>query len=109
MEQLNQVNSLKFASINIYVPNIFSPTENDVEIIERYNILRSLHSYTKNTNIYKINKIEEFYNFEESEQKIIDIFLIENKNKILKWYPKFMCYIENDVLINDNNFLIFSL
>lgn len=86
--------------IDINIPN--------TTIIERYNILRNLHSYTKNTNISKITNLNEFHDLNENEQKIIDIFLLENKHKIVKWYPKFMCYIE-ELMINDNNFQIISL
>lgn len=60
-------------------------------IIERYNLLRSCHPYTKDTELNTINSMEEFIVFLEQERVIMDRFIKENSNNMIKWYPKFAC------------------
>jgi hypothetical protein len=88
----------------------------DTTIIERYNILRELHPYTKNLKLQNIENIDNFYNIAKNERLNLEKFLKENKKKIYKWYPKFICnYISNinnnifykniinDIILNNNN------
>lgn len=88
--------------IDIHIPN--------TTIIERYNILRDLHPYTKNLKITNINNINDFYKIAKNEKIIIKKFIKDNHNIINKWYPKFACYnnnmyknIINDILLNNNS------
>jgi hypothetical protein len=89
--------------IDINIPN--------TTIVERYNILRDLHPYTKNLKITNLNNINDFYNIARNEKININKFITENNNIINKWYPKFICYsnsyknknIINDILLNNNS------
>ena len=79
--------------IDINIPN--------TTIIERYNIIRELHPYTKNLKLKNIENISDFYNVLKNEHIILEKFIKENKNKINKWYPKFSCLYNNNNIIND--------
>ena len=88
--------------IDINIPN--------TTILERYSILRNLHNYTENSTINTINNLTDFELLESKENKLIELFLSENKDKIIKWFPKFICYIDNNITINDlDSFIITSL
>jgi len=89
--------------IDINIPNTTQ--------IDRYIKLRNLHTYTKNDIINNINKIEDLDDILKKEEIILNNFLNDNKNLkwFPKWYPKLMCYIENEILITQNNFNIINL
>jgi hypothetical protein len=77
----------------------------DTTILERYDILRKLHLYTQNDKLNYIDNINDFDILDNNNNKIIEQFLIEYKNKIVKWFPKFMCYINNNTIIKKNNYI----
>lgn len=58
-------------------------------IIERYNILREIHSYTFDKKLEKITNFKEFISCLDKERQNINKFLTENKKEQIKWYPKF--------------------
>jgi len=65
-------------------------------IIERYNILRHNHSFTKNTSLKNINSLHEYFELFDNERTILKNFL--NSNDSIKWYPKFACLVSNSQL-----------
>jgi len=69
----------------------------DTSIIERYNILRSSHPYTK-SHILEMNTYDEFIEEFYKERCIVKLFLQENTKQIIKWYPKFACISNNNVM-----------
>jgi SAM-dependent methyltransferase len=84
-------------------------------IIERYNILRKAHNYTNM--LYEptpITILDDYNKIHSNEHININKFLKENKNNVIKWYPKFAClynYTDNiklytqlieNVIINPN-------
>ena len=72
--------------LDINIPN--------TTFLERYNLLKSMHPYTKN--IYNSNFTQ--------EKKLIITFLSENINYQIKWFPKLTIYENNinNILLNDN-------
>jgi hypothetical protein len=87
--------------IDINIPN--------TTFIERYNILHKIHNNTNYININKINNIDEFDNLYKEYNINMNKFLINNKNKIIKWIPKFICYINNNKNINTDEYIIIYL
>ena len=84
----------------------------DTNIEERYNILRSTHSYTM-TNMLEMNTYDNFLEQFYKERQVLEGFLNDHKKHLIKWYPKFACISNNNVmkeLINNllvtNNTLI---
>lgn len=57
-------------------------------IIERYNILRNNHPYTQNNKIKMIEKYTDYLEMIKQDHNNINKFIQENKNKVIKWYPK---------------------
>ena len=65
-----------------------------MSVIERYIYLRKLHPYTKHCyNPIKINNFNKFIEILENERSIINQFIIENTDKLIKWFPKCACHI----------------
>jgi hypothetical protein len=80
----------------------------DTTIIERYYILRNLHSYTKDININNnCDNIYDFLNMQNAEEENINLFLNNTNNFNIKWYPKFAAFFNfNKNIINQNIFKI---
>ena len=82
--------------IDLYL--IFDIDIPNTTIIDRYNILRNNHSFTKDTKLNKINELKDYFELFSNERSILNNFLIHNDS--IKWYPKFSCLV-NDSKIND--------
>uniref|UniRef100_A0A6C0H8A2 Uncharacterized protein n=1 Tax=viral metagenome TaxID=1070528 RepID=A0A6C0H8A2_9ZZZZ len=77
---------------DIIIPNM--------TIIERYIYLRKLHPYTKHYyNPIKINNFKNFIEILENERSTINEFMIDNTDKLIKWFPKCACHI---IELNNN-------
>jgi SAM-dependent methyltransferase len=73
----------------------------DTSIEERYNILRSAHPYAtvsmlemKSYNTTQPNFLEQFH----KERYILKGFLNDHTKHLIKWYPKFACISNNNVM-----------
>lgn len=69
----------------------------DTSIEERYSILRSSHPYTM-SRMLEMNTYDEFIEEFYKERNIIKLFLRENTKQVIKWYPKFACFSNNNVM-----------
>jgi len=92
-----QIKAEYIEDLDLYL--IFDIDIPNTTIIDRYNFLRNAHCYTKNSSLKKINNFSEFIEMFDNERETLKIFLNENKNHTLKWYPKFGCLV-NNVCIN---------
>jgi len=80
----------------------------DTSIEERYNILRSAHPYTI-SHILEMNTYDEFIEEFYKERNNVKLFLQENTKQIIKWYPKFACISNNNVMKElINNILVIN-
>jgi len=77
--------------IDLYL--IFDIDIPNTSIIDRYNILRQAHPYTKKSddNIDTVNNLNDMILLIEKERIQIKKFIDENKYNQIKWYPKFAC------------------
>jgi hypothetical protein len=97
MLSLYQVKAEYIEDLDLYL--VFDIDIPNTTIIERYNILRTMHRYTQNTNYDMITTFSDFTKILETEQKNICKFLKENINFQLKWYPKFACNVNSSINI----------
>lgn len=81
----NHIKAEYIESLEVYL--VFDININH-NIIERYNYLRSLHPYTKDTKLEMVNTVEELIQFINNERIIFNKFLDESKDHQIKWYPK---------------------
>jgi hypothetical protein len=70
----------------------------NMKMIDRYNMLRSLHPITHNTELETIESLDQFISIFSKERKMILQF-IKDSNEI-KWYPKFSVLVTNPDIIN---------
>jgi hypothetical protein len=70
----------------------------NMKIIDRYNLLRSLHPMTHNTTLEEINTMDQFIDILTKERKQIIEFIKNNSD--IKWYPKFSAIVKNPQEIN---------
>ena len=59
----------------------------NLDIVGRYKYLRNMHKYTKNTNLEKVNSMDELINSIKEERQIFNEFLNEDY-PTFRWYPK---------------------
>ena len=107
---LKQIKAEYIEDLELYL--IFDIDIPNTSLIERYNILRNNHPYTKNLTLNKINNIEELTLEIKNERSIFNKFLEDTKNEKIRWYPKVSFLInnaserfKNDLIVNiiDNN------
>lgn len=67
----------------------------NTSIIERYNILRNLHPYTKNSKLEEICTLDELNININNENRLLQDFLNSTNNQSCKWYPKAAYEITN--------------
>ena len=97
-----QVKAEYIENLDLYL--IFDINIPNTTIVERYNYLRSLHPVTKHTHLKTINSLDDMLTVFDEERVLITKFLNDNKNKLIKWYPKFAClynYNNNKTLYHD--------
>jgi len=92
-----QVKAEYIEDLDLYL--IFDIDIPNTTLIDRYNILRKAHSYTCNSNLQKINNLDDFFEIFKMERQIITNFLKENEINTIKWFPKFACIV-NDSQMN---------
>ena len=93
-----QVKAEYIEELDLYL--IFDIDIPNTTLIDRYNILRNAHTYTCNSKLETINKLDDFFEILKMERQTIIRFLKENKINSIKWYPKFACLV-NDSELND--------
>jgi SAM-dependent methyltransferase len=86
------VNAEYIEELDLYL--VFDIDIPNMDIVDRYNMIRTAHPYTRNTKLTTINSMTEFIKVFENERKNINKFLTENSNEIIKWYPKFSCLVK---------------
>lgn len=97
-----QVKAEYIEDLDLYL--LFDIDIPNTTIIERYNIIRNLHEYTKNSKLLNINNLEEMMIIIKQERTNIQKFLKENQTNLIKWYPKFACiydYQQNDSIYSE--------
>jgi SAM-dependent methyltransferase len=67
----------------------------NTSIIERYNIIRSMHPWTNKTSLETINTLEELVELLQKERIIFNDFLDKTKEHNIRWYPK-VSFLVND-------------
>ena len=67
----------------------------NTSIIERYNIIRSMHPWTNKTSLETINTLEELVELLQKERIIFNDFLDKTKEYQIRWYPK-VSFLIND-------------
>jgi ubiquinone/menaquinone biosynthesis C-methylase UbiE len=67
----------------------------NTSIIERYNIIRSMHPWTNKTSLETINTLEELVELLQKERIIFNDFLDKTKKHNIRWYPK-VSFLVND-------------
>ena len=67
----------------------------NTSIIERYNIIRSMHPWTNKTSLEIINTLEELVELLQKERIIFNDFLDKTKEHNIRWYPK-VSFLVND-------------
>jgi SAM-dependent methyltransferase len=67
----------------------------NTSIIERYNIIRSMHPWTNKTSLETINTLEELVELIQKERIIFNDFLDKTKEHNIRWYPK-VSFLVND-------------
>ena len=67
----------------------------NTSIIERYNIIRSMHPWTNKTTLETINTLEELVKLLKKERIIFNDFLDKTKEHNIRWYPK-VSFLVND-------------
>jgi SAM-dependent methyltransferase len=93
---------------------VFDIDKPDTSIIERYNIIRSMHPWTNKTSLETINTLEEFVELLQKERIIFNDFLDKTKEHNIKWYPKVSFLVNDcsnklkeqiiqDIIINSNS------
>ena len=88
-----QVKAEYIEELELYL--IFDIDIPNTNIINRYEILRNNHKYTKNSYLVSIKNIDELIKEIEKEQIIFNKFLDDTKNDKIRWYPKVSFLIEN--------------
>lgn len=89
----NQVKAEYIEDLELYF--VFDIDIQNTSIVERYEHLRSLHPYTKNTRLQEITTCDELMSMIESERVIFDKFIEESKEHNIKWYPKVAFIVNN--------------
>ena len=90
-----QIKAEYIENLDLYL--IFDIDIPNTTLIERYNILRGIHSYCNHTHLKEIYSFDEFITIFKEERVQISNFLKENSTQQIKWYPKFAS------LVNINN------
>lgn len=88
---LYRVKAEYIEELDLYL--IFDIDIPNTTIIERYNLLRSLHNYTKNNMFKTITNFTDFIDIMLEEQTNIKLFLKNESKHQIKWYPKFACSV----------------
>lgn len=91
--------------LNLYL--IFDINIKNKTVIERYNILRSMHPYTRNTKLETISNLGEFKEAINKENIILKNFI--NENVEIKWYPKLACLTFVDNIVNCDGLILTTL
>ena len=60
----------------------------DTTVIDRYEILRSLHPYTNNIKLKTINNYNQYIKFIKEDNININHFINSCNDELIKWYPK---------------------
>jgi SAM-dependent methyltransferase len=74
---------------------VFDIDISNTSIIERYNIIRSMHPWTNKTSLETINTLEELVELLQKERIIFNDFLDKTKEHNIRWYPK-VSFLVND-------------
>jgi hypothetical protein len=93
---MKQVKAEYIEDLELYL--IFDIDIPNTSLIERYEILRNNHPYTKSTletSIKSINNIDELILEIKNERIIFNKFLEETKNEKTRWYPKVSFIVNN--------------
>jgi SAM-dependent methyltransferase len=90
---LKQVKAEYIEELELYL--IFDIDIPNTTVLERYEILRTNHPYTKNEKIEEITNLNELKNKIEKERHILNKFLEETKSQKVRWYPKVSFLVEN--------------
>lgn len=80
-------------NINLYF--VFDIDKPNTTIIERYNDIRSSHSYTNKTKLETVSSIDELFKLIKNERIIFNKFLEETKEHQIRWYPKVAFLVNN--------------
>jgi hypothetical protein len=99
-----QVKAEYIEELDLYL--IFDIDIPNTTIEERYDILRKNHPLTCNTCMQKINSIDDFIEIFKRERYIINQFIDDNKSEPIKWYPKFACRYDFNIIDKINIELI---
>ena len=96
---LYRVKAEYIEELDLYL--IFDIDIPNTTILERYNLLRSLHNYTKNNTVSLCaTKFSDFIDIMLQEQTNIKSFLKNESKHQIKWYPKFACLVNCDGMNN---------
>jgi ubiquinone/menaquinone biosynthesis C-methylase UbiE len=89
---IRQVKAEYIEDLELYL--VFDIDLPNTHILNRYEYLRSIHPYTKNTSIKKVNTINDFINEITEERLLFERFLEETKSEKNRWYPKSSYLVE---------------
>jgi SAM-dependent methyltransferase len=92
----NQVKAEFIEDLDLYF--VFDIDIQDYSVLERYEYLRSLHPYTKNSILQTVTTTTELITFIEKEREIFMKFINESKDHQIKWYPKVAYLVDNPSL-----------
>jgi hypothetical protein len=62
--------------------------------IERYNYIRNMHPYTRNTKINIVKNMEEYNIYKKLDIENMDKFIQDNQDIVVKWYPIFNAVLD---------------
>jgi len=90
---IRQVKAEYVEDLDLYL--IFDIELPNTNILNRYEFLRSKHSYTVNKEIVSVSNIAELTTAIEEERKIFKKFLEDTKDIKNRWYPKISFLVED--------------
>jgi ubiquinone/menaquinone biosynthesis C-methylase UbiE len=89
----NHVKAEYIEELDLYF--VFDIEKPNTTIVDRYNEIRSMHSYTNKTTLQTVNSVNELINLIEKERIIFNKFLEETKDHQIRWYPKVSYLVNN--------------